>query len=38
MVLALTIFLPLTDAFSRLKEGSVVALFEGLVSLRDEGG
>lgn len=28
---------PLTDAFGRLKEASVVRLLEGLVGLRDEG-
>lgn len=29
---------PLTDAFSRLEEASVVCLLESLVGLSDEGG
>lgn len=36
--ISLTVSSPLTDAFSCLKETGVVALFEGLVGLSDEGG
>lgn len=38
IMLTFTVASPLTDAFSCLKEASVVCLLEGLVSLSDEGG